>query len=302
MKKLIFSVLILSSLIFAQTEKKSEPMSDKDTTKTAEDYKVENDEDTWMSTWKEIEPSIRDFLSDDDDEDIEWKDDSGEIVRKSKKKRGYFRAGGGGWEIFNIPIDVKDINNQVVGMKLDEFDKNMYFYGGGGFGFIGSEWRIGGLGADGHMITSGIDDEGIRKKVEFKMSFGGFMMERVFHPFNKTELYLSGVIGSSTVKTIVYKRQGNEDWAKAWHSFNTNNNEEGYYNYKTTFKNKYWSAMPAIGFRYNIFRVFGVGAKVGYYYGITKEDKWEINGEEMTGVPKMDFSNVFYNINFYFGA
>jgi len=302
MKKLILSLLIISSFIFAQTEIKSEPQEDKDTTKTAEDYKVQTDEDTWMSTWKEIEPSIRDFLSDEDDQDIEWQDDSGKMVRIPKKKRGYFRAGAGGWEIFNIPIDVKDINNQVEEMGLKKFDKNMYFYGGGGFGFIGSKWRIGGQGAEGNMITSGTDVEGIRKKVEYKMSFGGFMMERVYHPFSKTEFYLSGVIGASSVKTIVSKRQGNEDWADAWDSFNSNNNTDDYYNYKTTFKNRYWSAMPAVGFRYNIFRVFGIGAKVGYYYGITNKDKWEINGEEISGVPKMDLSNIFYNVNFYFGA
>lgn len=301
MKKLIFSILILISFIFAQTEIKSEPLSDKDTTKTAEDYKVQNDEDTWMSTWKEIEPSIRDFLSDDDDEDIEWKDDSGKIIRKQKKKRGYFRAGGGGWEIFNIPVDLKDINNQVKAMGLDEFDNNMYFFGGGGFGFIGSKWRIGGQGAEGRMSTSGTV-AGIRKKVDYKMSFGGFTVERVFHPFSKSEFYFSGVIGSSKATATVFKRQGNEDWADAWSSFNTNDNKDDFYNYKTTFKNRYWSAMPAIGIRYNIFRVFGVGAKVGYYYGITREDKWEINGEEVTGTPKMDFSNIFYNVNFYFGA
>ena len=288
MKNLLICLLLLSSLIFAQTEIKSVPMSDEDTTNTAEDYKVESDNDSWMSTWKEIEPSIRDFLSDEDDENIEWKDDSGKIVRKPKKKRGYFRAGAGGWEIFNIPIDLKDINNQVKAMGLDEFDKNMNFYGGGGFGFIGSKWRIGGLGAEGNMINSKTVNN-IRKKVEYKMSFGGFMMERVYHPFSKTELYLSGVIGRSNIKTIVSKKQGNEDWIDAWDSFNSNNNEEDFYNYKTTFTNNYWSAMPAIGFRYNIFRVFGVGAKVGYYYGIT-------------GVPKMDLSNIFYNVNFYFGA
>ncbi|MBN2279064.1 MAG: hypothetical protein JXQ65_00625 [Candidatus Marinimicrobia bacterium] len=301
MKKFIFSLILLSSFVFAQTEIKSDPGTEEDSTKTAEDYKVQSDEDKWMSTWKEIEPSIRDFLSDEDDEDIEWKDDSGEPMKKNRKKRGYFRAAGGGWEIFNMPIDLKDINNQIGLMGLDKFDADMYFYGGGGFGFIGDHWRIGGLGAEGNMITSKTVDN-IRKKVEYKMGFGGFMMERVFHPFSKTEFYLSGVVGRSHIKTIVYKRQGQEDWADAWDSFNSNNNEEDYYNYKTTFTNKYWSVLPAVGVRYNIFRVFGVGAKVGYYYGITNEDTWEINGEEISGVPKMDLSNIFYNINFYFGA
>lgn len=301
MKKLLISLLILLSIVLAQTEIKSKPQDDTDTTKTAEDYKVDNDEDTWMNTWKEIEPSIRDFLSDDDDDDIEWQDDDGKMVIKSRKKRGYFRAIGGGWDIYNIPIELDEINNQVAAMGLKKFDENMYYYGGGGFMFLGSKWRIGGQGGSGNMSTSGTVD-GIQKKVDFKMSFGGFTVDRVFHPFSKTELYLSGTFGTSKVTTKVYKEQGNEDWSDAWDSFSSSDNTDDFYNYKTTFTNRYWSAMPAIGFRYNIFRVFGVGAKVGYYYGITKEDNWKINGDGLTGVPEMDFSNIFYNINFYFGA
>jgi hypothetical protein len=186
-------------------------------------------------------------------------------------------------------------------MGLDQFEANMNYFGGGGWVFLGVNWRIGGVGADGNMTTSKTVGD-IRKEVKFEMDFGGFLMERVWHPFNRTELYLSAVVGATSLKLEVYKQQGQKDWDDAWDSFNNNNTEEDFYNYKTTFKNRYFSAMPSIGFRYNIFRIFGVGGKVGYYYGIANEDNWKINGDDIGGVPKMDLSNIFYSVNFYFGA
>ncbi|MFP4547481.1 MAG: hypothetical protein ACLFQM_05070 [Fidelibacterota bacterium] len=300
MKKLILLIIVCSSIIFAQDEIKNDNTSVKDTLTTNEDYKVEDKNDTWMDTWKEIEPSIRDFLSDEDDEEIEWKEEDGER-RRVKKKRGYFRAAGGGWDIFQMPLAIDEINTQVKSMGLGEFSSTMDYYGGGGWVFLGDNYRIGGLGADGSMMVSDTDD-GIRKKVEFDMQFGGFMIERVWHPFSKTEISLGGVIGRSKLKLKVFKKQGYEDWDKAWTSFDKNDTEDEYYNYKTTFTNSYFSAMPSIGVRYNIVRVFAIGAKVGYYYGITQDNNWEINGSELEGVPSMDLSNVFYSINFYFGA
>ena len=299
MKKLILLLLILTSIIFAQNEIKSDTTMVENIPKTNDDYRVSKNNDTWMDTWKEIQPSIRDFLSDEEYEKIENAENNN-MIKKPRKKRGYFRAGAGGWEIVNIPIELTEINNQIVNkMGLKKFDANMFYHGGGGWGFIGSKYRIGGMGADGKMITSGIVD-GIRKKVDFSMSFSGFLIERVFHPMNKTELYLCAVIGGTSTKIKVSKKKGAEDWNDAWTSFN--NTGSDFYSYETTFTNNFFSAMPSIGFRYNIFRVFGVGAKVGYYYGIANKNSWEINGDEIGGVQKMDLSNIFYGVNFYFGA
>lgn len=302
MKKLMFFILILSSFLFAQTEIKSDSTVVEKSTKTDEDYKVEKDNDTWMETWKEIEPSIRDFLSDGDDEDIEWNEDSDVTFKKPKKKRGYFRAGAGGWDLFYMPIELTEINKQLSKIGVKEFDSELYANGGGGWGFIGSKWRIGGMGATGNMTTTGDKVDGIRNKVDFEMHFGGFLMERVWHPMSKTEIYFSTVLGRSSIKMDVFKMKDTGDWNESWSGYNKTDISNEFVSYKTTYKNSYFSAMPAIGVRYNIFRVFGVGAKVGYYYGQTNDNNWEINDDTISGVPGMDLSNIFYSVNFYFGA
>eukprot|EP01156_Anaeramoeba_ignava_P014617 Anaeramoba_ignava/a609765_86.p3 GENE.a609765_86~~a609765_86.p3 ORF type:complete len:303 (-),score=46.34 a609765_86:1146-2054(-) len=302
MKKLIFLLLILSTFLFAQTEIKSDTTDTEKSTKTNDDFKVEKDNDGWMDTWKEIEPSIRDFLSDDDDEEIEWNEDDDVIIKKSKKKKGYFRAGAGGWDLFYMPIELTEINKQLAKIGVDEFDSELYAHGGGGWGFIGSKWRIGGMGATGKMTTTGAEVNGISNKVDFEMHFGGFLMERVWHPVNKTEVYFSAVLGRSSIKMDMYKMKDVGNWDDSWTSYNKTDISDEFVSYKTTYKNSYFSAMPAIGFRYNIFRVFGVGAKVGYYYGQTNDNNWEINNDSISGVPGMDLSNIFYSVNFYFGA
>jgi len=300
MKKLMFLILILTSLIFAQTEIKSDTTETETTPKTNDDYKVEKDDDSWMETWKEIEPSIRDFLSDEDDDEIEWNEDDGKKPRK--KKRGYFRALGGGWDIFYMPVEFKEINKQISMLGLKEFDSEMYYHGGGGWIFLGDKYRIGGVGAEGNMTSTGAVNNGIRNKVDLKMHFGGFLIERVWHPLNKTEVSLGMVLGKSNLTMKVYKRQNAGDWNDSWINYNTNSTDGLYYDYQTKYENNYFSAMPSLGFRYNIFRIFGVGAKVGYYYGVANKDNWEINGSEIGNVPEMDLSNIFYSVNFYFGA
>ena len=306
MKRLILIFTIMISFVLAQNEQPSDSTQTDSTStktepklKTNDDFKVNKDDDKWMNTWKEIQPSIREFLSDDEDEDIEWHDDE-YTKRKRKKKKGYFRGLAGGWDIFKIPIELDEINKQLKNIGLEEFDSDMNYFGGGGWVFLSSKYRIGGIGATGRMQSKKSVDN-IRKKVDFNMSFGGFVIERVFHPFPKSEIYLSTVFGTSKTTFQVYKKQGQEDWNEAWDSFK-NNNHDGFYNYKTTFSNRYFSALPSIGVRYNIFRIFAVGGKLGYYYGVAKKDNWKINGNEIGGVPKMDLSNIFYSINFYFGG
>lgn len=302
MKKLMFFAIILSSFLFAQIEIKSDSTAVDDKTKTNEDYKVEEDSDSWMETWKEIEPSIRDFLSDEDDEEIEWKDDEEYQGKKPKKKKGYFRAAAGGWDIFYLPLELTEINKQLSVLGVDEFGSDFYAHGGGGWVFLGSKWRIGGVGAEGTMTTTGDRVDGIRNKVDFNLRFGGFLIERVWHPVSKTEVFFSAVLGRSKIHMDVYKLKSTGNWDESWSSYNKNDITDEFVSYKTTYKNTYFSAMPSIGFRYNIFRIFGVGAKVGYYYGQTDKNKWKINNDSIGGAPGMNLSNIFYSVNFYFGA
>ncbi len=298
MKKLIFSLVVISAILVAQENVTQDSTAVQDTLKTNEDYKVDRDKDTWMETWKEIEPNIKDFLE-EEDEEIEW-DEEGN-VKKRRKKKGYFRAVGGGWDIVRMPVSVSLIDNKLKSMQLNEFKSEMDLYGGGGWVFLGDHLRIGGMAADGRLNSSETIN-GITRKVQMDLDFGGFLAEYVWHPFSKTEISIGSVFGGSDLSLKVIEKTGSDDWDNVWNDFNDDIDVPDAYNRKTTFKNKFFSAQPQIGFRYNIFRIFAVGAKVGYFYGITNDDAWEVNGYDLDGVPEMDFSNYFYSINFYFGA
>ncbi len=311
MKKLLIIILILSSsILFAQSVNLEVNYSDNDTTiveekpdaeiKSNDEYKVKDKNDTWLDTWREIQPSLKEFLYEDEEEEVEWKNDLG---KKKRRVSGVFRAGGGGWDFFYMPINMDDINAKLAAMHIDKFESNMIFYGGGGWGFLGKHWRIGGLGASGQLNTTGYDKTSeIGNDVTFNMSFGGFLMERVFRPINKTEIYLSTVLGNTKTKITVMKEHKQPDWDGAWKNFNTNDGSEDFYSYKTEFKNQFFSVMPSVGLRYNILRWFGVGANVGYYYGIANSNSWEIEKNTVGGSPKIDYSNIFYRFNLYFGA
>ncbi len=75
-----------------------------------------------------------------------------------------------------------------------------------------------------------------------------------------------------------------------------------FYDYTNVLKTDFFTLVPSIGVRYNILRWFAVGANVGYFYTLTENSAWKMDGKRVTGFPKIDFSNVIYKISFYFGG
>lgn len=304
MKRLITTTLLLSiSLLFAQdkfdqAEEELQKIAPQDTTveesKTLDEIVEEED-------WKSRKP---------EEEDEDWWDDEWDDWREERKRdwkdrrHGYFRGGAGGWDFYYLPLNVAEINAKLEAIQLPPFDEAMYLSGGGGWGFIGHGIRVGGLGAHGRVVSSGRPGQTIAKDITLTINFGGFMIEKVFHPFNKSEIYFGATIGGGGVSLDMDQWKKPVDWDELWTGYDNAALDTGYQflDYQNEIHSNFFTLLPTIGFRYNIFRWAAVGVNVGYLYTRLNQDGWKMDDKTVSDVPDMDFSNVIYRVNFYFGG
>ncbi|MCF7740866.1 MAG: hypothetical protein K9N00_03630 [Candidatus Marinimicrobia bacterium] len=285
----------------------------KDTLKTEDDYQVERKGDDWLETWETIKPRVKEFFSDEQGEELEYDEHKYEHEDKRKKrgKHGFFNGAALGWHWEFIPtdfdalndygfnsMDIDVINGKINAIGIDEqLDKTIPMRGFGGWVFLPKNIRIGGYGGRGRLVTNGkveIDGANVGREVEFKLRTGGFLVEKVFHPFNNSEIYFGTTLGRSTARINITQNTASPGWKDIWDQESISDD------FRVKLKSQYFSATPSIGVRYNFWHWLGVGAKVGYYYG--KPDRWEINGEKLVDVPDMDFSNVIWGLNLYIGG
>jgi hypothetical protein len=286
-----------------QTEKKEKS----DTLKTEEDYQVEKKEDDWLETWETIKPKVKEFFSDEPGEELEYEEGEEGVRRPGRRKHGFFNGAAIGWHWEFIPtdfdalndygfnnMDLDEINTKIGNIGINErLDDNIYMRGFGGWVFLPKNIRIGGYGGKGKVVTN--DRVGnLAREVIFKLNTGGFLIEKVFHPFNNSEIYLGTTIGRSTARIKISQHSAQPGWDDIWDQEDISND------FLVNLKSQYFSATPSIGLRYNFWHWLGIGAKVGYYYG--KPDRWKINGEKLVGTPDMDFSNVVWGVNLYIGG
>ena len=301
----IGSIAINAQEKFDKAEQELEAITDSVTTDEESteiiqkhDYKstrIENDETKKENDWEEWD----DWDGWRENRKDEW---------KSSKKRGYFRGGAGGWDYYMMDLNVDAINTKLQEIGLNPFDKQIYMSGGGGWGFVGHGIRIGGLGAHGEVKSSGgsaIDGKTVAKEVTLTINFGGFMIEKVYHPFNKTELYFGTMIGGGNANLQFNQWSGPLAWDNLWDGYNNaviDTSTVSFTDHQNEMSCGYLTILPTIGFRYNIFRWAAVGVNVGYLYNKMNQDGWKMDGKSVNYVPEIDFSNVIYRINLYFGG
>jgi hypothetical protein len=239
------------------------------------------------------------------DWDWEWNWDEDKKMDKDSKgrKHGYFRGGAGGWDIYYLPLSIDNLNTEMGKIGLGSFDNYMILNGGGGWGYLGKSIRIGGVGAGGEVIAHGKPHE-IQKEVALSIGFGGFTIDKVCHPFNKTELYLGLMAGGGNATLNFVQHGENVDWNDIINGYSVDYQDTAlaFHDYRSTVSADFFTLLPTVGFRYNIFRWFAVGANVGYIYTIMDQEGWQMDHKRVENMPDLDFNNVIYRINFYFGG
>ncbi|MDD5766920.1 MAG: hypothetical protein PHW79_11820 [Candidatus Marinimicrobia bacterium] len=307
---IIAMLLFCASLYGQQTDDRKDSTATDPTVTTSTDSTVEEelekqeeqtlDEIMENEDWKDRKPDTSD---NDDDDDFHWKKDRDKDWGKNHKG-GFFRGGGGGWDWYYLPLNVDVLNTQLAKIGLPAFADQMILSGGGGWGFIGRGIRIGGLGASGTVSSFGIPTGGNGSQIDvtLSLSYGGFLIEKVFHPFNNSEIYLGATLGGGSTSMKFSKSSQNISWNYIWENGYSSADSLVFSDHQSEMSSGFFWAMPNIGFRYNIFRWFAVGADVGYFYQHTDEQKWKMENKVVVGVPKIDFSGVVYRVNFYFGG
>lgn len=313
MKKIIVlsMILTISLLIlnaqdkFDQAERDLTAISDS-LTKSSETTAADS-ETTETESFQSTRIESEDDWDDWDKEWDNWRESRKDEYRKSKK-RGYFRGGAGGWDFYFMDLNVDALNTKLTAIGLNPFDQQIFLSGGGGWGFIGRGIRIGGIGAHGRLVSSGKPsnpDLNLSKKVTLTVNYAGFTIDKVFHPLNKTELYFGAMIGGGNAQLNFKQWGGPLDWDQVWNGFDNDSlatNGFHYSDYQNKIECGYFVLQPYVGFRYNFFRWAALGVNVGYLYMHQNQDGWETDGKEINAVPDIDFSNVIYRLNIYFGG
>jgi len=268
---------------------------------------------TQDSTEKDLEKTLDEIVEEenwkDRKSDTEWRWDwdwhkgDDDIARKSGRKHGFFRGGAGGWDNYYLPVDLSALNNSLVGTGVSKFPKDMFLYGGGGFGFVGKNIRLGGLGAGGELLATGTVD-GLQREIKLGVGFGGFTIDKVFHPFNKTEIGIGLMTGGGTAELELTQWSGPVGWSDivGGYSVASDTSASRFHDYQNKMSTNYFSCMPSVSFRYNVFRWFAVGAHVGYLYTRMDQQGWKMEGKKIEGFPDFDLSGVIYRLSFYFGG
>jgi hypothetical protein len=238
--------------------------------------------------------------------DSDWDEDEDEWERR-RYRSGFFRGGAGGFDAYMLPLNVGKINTELEKIGLDSFDENIFMTGGGGWGFLGRGIRVGGLGAGGYVLSSGKPgiEGATAKEVSLTLGYGGFVIEKVFHPFSKSELYFGAMIGGGSATLELIKWGESITWSEIWnsgYSVESDTSFSYFRSYQTKIDNDFFALLPTVGFRYNIFRWCAIGANIGYLYTRVDEDQWKMEGRRVSNVPDIDFSNIIYRINIYFGG
>jgi len=303
-------VLILSFvLLFAMFLSAADSMSSED---PFEELKSVATQDTLSKKLTpEEEKSLDEIVEDENwkkrlpltDWDWNWNEDE-KLPSKKGQKRGYFRGGAGGWDVYYLPLNIDLSMEQALSqMGVSNFENYMIMNGGGGWGYIGKSIRVGGLGASGRVVAHGKPFE-IQKEVTLSIGFGGFTIDKVCHPFSRTELYLGLMTGGGNATLDFVQHGSNVDWNKIISGYtpDTMATSQAFHDYRTTISTDFFTIMPTVGFRYNVFRWFAVGANVGYVYTYMNQDGWRMAHQRVEDVPDLDINNVIYRINFYFGG
>ncbi|NQS97168.1 MAG: hypothetical protein HQ591_01820 [candidate division Zixibacteria bacterium] len=226
---------------------------------------------------------------------------------------GGFKGGGGGPLFAYLAPDLGDLNDQIVLMGIPELDDGFWTFGGKGFGFVGKNFRIGGLGAGGVMTTSGfvpgtivgLDTiPGLVKEVEFAMGYGGVTLEYVMNTPLDVQLTAGGLIGWGGISVRISEYESSLYWSGEEKGI-WNNYYEDYtgdsYNLTITAENSIFILSPWIGANYKILPWMGFSGKAGYFFSKAGSGNWEVAGSKVYAAPEIELSNVYYEFAIIFG-
>ena len=211
-------------------------------------------------------------------------------------------SGGGSFIPMWCMIDMDDVNALLEGLHFKPIgDKGILMQGIGGKGHVGKGFFVGGV------ITSYSDNykqnnpDSVRYHdyVRYENGFGGVTLDKRF-PICKNFVGSLGVLlggGGHTIELM----HSNADY-----SWPDNNTEFTSGNYHSTINRSYMIVQPKAELMYRLLNWLSIRAEVGYVYGYTGKEGWQVQGlaDETFYVknsPNTPYRGLTFSIGPWFG-
>lgn len=201
------------------------------------------------------------------------------------------------WVIPNL----KPINNQLAGFGVEAFpESGMVTWGGGGYAYVlfVKNLRIGGIGYNGTMTTSGRDDI-TQKQADYSISGGALTIEYTLPFINKFDLSVGLMIGGGSQEISIYKNNGNFSWDRIWYGANNDSLSSG--SFGRILKNSFFTLAPTVNFDFPINRFMAFRFGGGYIFSIG--NNWTVaNEQSIANVPSdLNGNSFFIQTGIYIG-
>ncbi|MBU4487308.1 MAG: hypothetical protein KKD38_10325 [Candidatus Delongbacteria bacterium] len=218
--------------------------------------------------------------------------------------KGYFS---GSYNLY--PSFIEKINNEVKDFGVDEFDKNLFMYGGELCGNMNPAFGIGIQYYFGNDLSQKIVELSydtltveLDRAVRYDVSFFGLIINYRKSLLGPIEFFGSLSANYGSVELILSQDRGDQSFGDMWSSFDPESELDKRFNKSVSYNSDLYIFSANNGIRFYASSRIAVGITVGYSYGFVS-DKGEINYEfeSIKNVPDLDFKGMNYGLGVYFG-
>lgn len=212
-------------------------------------------------------------------------DDDSTYSYRPKRVRAKVGGAGGftpGWGLFKFD----EINKVLKSSNMPELSGDpMYLAGGEGYGYIMflKNIRLGGRGVSGTVSASSVDlTTGVKKNVDYRVSYGGFLIDYAVPIAEKLDVALGVTLGGGSVDITMTRDNGKFiQWGGLWNEFGRNDST---INVTRHLNGSFFTFQPSVSVEYAILQWFQI--RMGVTYPYMSNATWKLeNDNEILGVP-----------------
>ncbi|MFA6540282.1 MAG: hypothetical protein WCT99_01670 [Bacteroidota bacterium] len=190
-------------------------------------------------------------------------------------------GGAGGVTPIVAMFDNKEIDKFLTLANLPALGSEpIYLIGGEGYGYIMflKNVRFGGFGAAGSKTVNAIENVSgggkLKKEVEYKVSYGGFLIDYVVPVAYKLDVAVGASIGGGSVNIRMTRDNGSfKDWDSIWTEYG--NTSLSSPNYTRNINGGFTVVNPHLNIEYTILPWFQL--RVGVGYPIYFSPEWKLD-------------------------
>ena len=236
------------------------------------------------------------FAQEKDDDD----DDNGYSYWNKRKVGG----AGGVTPIVGM-FDNKEIDKYLTGARLPALGSDpIYLVGGEGYGYIMflKNVRMGGWGATGSRTVSALENifgGTLKKEVEYKITYGGFLVDYVQPVAYKLDVALGASIGGGSIDITMRRDDGSfKNWNTLWSEYGDSSSTP---NFTRHMEGSFVVLNPHVSVEYTL--LTWLQLRVGVGYPLMFSPEWKLDDKiEINNVPsKTKLNGYTINAGIMFG-